>query len=39
MRLIDRFKEISVALRDNPRLGPARDDIAPGLRHFPVGSI
>ena len=25
-------------LADNPRLGPARPDIAPELRYFPVGS-
>jgi toxin ParE1/3/4 len=36
-RLLDLLDERSKALARNPRMGTARDDIAPGVRHFPVG--
>jgi toxin ParE1/3/4 len=36
-RLLDLLDERSKALARNPRMGMARDDIAPGVRHFPVG--
>ncbi len=38
MRTIERLEEISILLRDNPRVGAMRDDIAKGMRSFPVGS-
>ena len=38
VRTIDRLQEISALLRDNPRIGTMRDDIARGVRSFPVGS-
>ncbi|RBP10518.1 toxin ParE1/3/4 [Roseiarcus fermentans] len=38
VRMIERLEDISVLLRDNPRVGTIRDDIAKGVRSFPVGS-
>ena len=38
MRTIERLEEISILLRDNPRVGAMRDDIAKGVRSFSVGS-
>ena len=37
VRLIDRLIEVSRLLRDNPRIGTARDDIARDVRTFAVG--
>ena len=37
-RLLDVLDEKSWALADNPYLGMARNDIAEGVRHFPVGN-
>jgi toxin ParE1/3/4 len=37
-RLLDLFDEKSRMLAQDPRLGAARDDIAQGVRHFPVGN-
>jgi toxin ParE1/3/4 len=36
-RLLDILDEKSQALAHNPKIGKARDDIAAGVRHFPVG--
>lgn len=36
-RLLDTLNEKSLALAQNPRMGMARNDIAQGVRHFPVG--
>jgi toxin ParE1/3/4 len=36
-RLLDVLDRKSRALARDPRMGAARDDIAPGLRHFPAG--
>ena len=38
LRTLQRLEEISLLLRDNPRIGANRDDIATGVRTFPVGS-
>jgi toxin ParE1/3/4 len=38
MRMVDRLEEISILLKDHPRIGTARDDIAKGMRIFPVGN-
>jgi toxin ParE1/3/4 len=35
-RILDLLDEKSHALARNPRMGRAREDIAPGVRHFPV---
>ncbi len=35
--VLDRVDERSSELLDHPELGPARDDIRPGLRHLRVG--
>ncbi len=35
--LLDEFENKFVLLAEQPRLGAARSDIAPGLRYFPVG--
>ena len=35
-RVIDRLEAATGLLADNPRMGPARPDIAPELRYFPV---
>ena len=32
------LEEVSIPLKDHPRIGTARDDIAKGMRVFPVGS-
>lgn len=37
-RLLDRLERKSMMLAQAPRLGMARDDIAEGVRHFPVGN-
>lgn len=37
-RLLDVLDAKSRALARNPHLGMARDDIARGVRHFPVGN-
>ena len=36
-RLLDLLDEKSRALARNPQMGMAREDIAAGVRHFPVG--
>jgi toxin ParE1/3/4 len=36
-RLLDLFDEKSQALARNPKMGRAREDVAAGVRHFPVG--
>ena len=36
-RLLDLLDQMSRALARNPQLGMAREDIAAGVRHFPVG--
>jgi toxin ParE1/3/4 len=36
-RWLDILDQKSQALARNPLMGRARDDIAPGLRHLPVG--
>ena len=35
--LLDRIDEGCLGLAEHPRLGPARDDIRPGLRYLIVG--
>ena len=35
-RVIDRLEAATDLLADNPRMGPARPDIAAELRYFPV---
>ncbi|NEV63083.1 type II toxin-antitoxin system RelE/ParE family toxin [Thiorhodococcus minor] len=35
-RILDDIEEKLMLLRDQPSLGPARPDIAPGLRYFPM---
>lgn len=37
-RLLDRLDRKSIALAKTPYLGMARNDIAEGVRHFPVGN-
>jgi toxin ParE1/3/4 len=37
-RLLDTIDRRCAALAENPKLGPARPDIAAELRYFPVGS-
>ena len=37
MRVVTEIEDRCRLLGENPRLGPARDDIAPGLRYLPVG--
>src|ERR1700730_10503501 len=37
-RLLDLLDEKNGMLAQNPKLGAARDDIATGVRHFPVGN-
>ena len=37
-RLLDALDEKSQALARNPQMGMAREDIAPGVRHLPVGN-
>jgi toxin ParE1/3/4 len=36
-RLLDEIEDKCLLLAANPRLGPARPDIAPDCRSFPVG--
>ena len=36
-RVPDRIDEVSARLADNPRMGPARPDLAESLRYFVVG--
>lgn len=36
-RLLDRLEEAANRLADNPQIGPARDDIRPGLRYLVSG--
>lgn len=36
--LLDELESKFALLAGQPRLGVARSDIAPGLRHFPVGN-
>jgi toxin ParE1/3/4 len=38
VQMIDRLEEMSVLLRDHLRIGMMRNDIAKGVRAFPVGS-
>ena len=35
-RLLDRFEETCRRLADSPALGRSRDELAPGLRSFPI---
>ena len=35
--LLDRIEQKCAQLASSPEIGPARQDIAPGLRLFPVG--
>ena len=37
-RLLDTLEAKTLALTRNPYLGMAREDIAEGVRHFPVGN-
>lgn len=37
-RLLDNFDSKFSLLAEQPALGPAREDIAPGLRYLPVGN-
>ena len=37
--LLDKFDAKLELLLENPRLGPSRDDIAPGMRFLPVGNF
>jgi toxin ParE1/3/4 len=37
-RLVARLREASELLGETPRLGMARPDIAPDVRHFPIGN-
>ena len=37
-RVLDRIDEVCERLAGNPRLGPARPDLAEGLRYFVAGS-
>lgn len=37
-RLVDAIDRKCAVLAENPKLGPARPDIAPELRYSPVGS-
>jgi toxin ParE1/3/4 len=36
-RLLDRIDEVCATLAASPHLGRSRDELAPGLRSFPVG--
>jgi toxin ParE1/3/4 len=38
VRMIDRLEEVSILLSERPRIGTSRDDIAKGVRAFPVGN-
>jgi toxin ParE1/3/4 len=37
-RQLDRIDAACRILAENPRSGPRRDDLAPGLRFYPVGN-
>jgi toxin ParE1/3/4 len=37
-RTIDHLEEVSILLSEHPRIGISRDDIAKGVRVFPVGN-
>jgi toxin ParE1/3/4 len=37
-RVLDRLDEVAAHLASNPQMGPARDDIRPGLRYLVSGS-
>ena len=37
-RLLDRLDSVCGLLADNPRMGPARPDLAQGMRYFPAGN-
>ncbi len=37
LRLVDTLDEVLATLARSPEIGPARDDLAPCLRMFPVG--
>ena len=37
-RLLDEIERTAALLAENPKLGPARPDIAPEFRYFPVGN-
>lgn len=37
-RVLDRLDEAATCLTHNPQMGPARDDIRPGLRYLVSGS-
>ena len=37
-RVLGRLDEVASHLADNPQMGPARDDIRPGLRYLVSGS-
>lgn len=37
-RVLDRLEEAASNLSENPEMGPARDDIRPGLRYLVSGS-
>jgi toxin ParE1/3/4 len=37
-RMLDRVEAASRMLSDNPAAGPARPDLATGLRYFPIGN-
>jgi toxin ParE1/3/4 len=37
-RVLDRLEEAANRLVENPQIGPARDDIRPGLRYLVSGS-
>lgn len=36
--LLDRFEAVSLTLAENPELGLRREELAPGLRSFPVSA-
>ncbi|WP_294536555.1 type II toxin-antitoxin system RelE/ParE family toxin [uncultured Rhodoblastus sp.] len=38
LRLVERFEEVARLLRDNPQIGVAHDEIAAGVRIFPIGN-
>jgi toxin ParE1/3/4 len=38
VRLIERFREVVGLIRDHPKIGPARNEIADGMRIFLVGN-
>jgi toxin ParE1/3/4 len=37
-RLLDRLDHVCALLADNPRMGPARPELADGMRYFPAGT-